>query len=87
MLRPSFIYLDNLRHAKVDNTLFTDKSDLFKSLKANRDRNDYIPSRHKALTQCCIDVGPASETVGHYQYSIGSCLVSMSCVGWFISLP
>ena len=31
----------------------------------------WLPSKHGAFTQCCFNVGPASETVGQHWNSIG----------------
>ena len=42
--------------------------------------NNYVikedPSKHETLNQCWADVGPAAQTLGQHQPSIGS----MSCV-------
>ena len=38
-----------------------------------------VPSRHKSLTQCCIDVGPPSPTLAQHQYNIVS--ISAGVIG------
>ena len=39
---------------------------------------EWIPSKHRKFTQCWFDVGPASETLGQQQTSIGYA----SCLCW-----
>ena len=40
-----------------------------------------MPSKHKALSQCCFNVGPTSKTVGQHQNNIGL----MPRVCWVLS--
>ena len=47
--------------------------------------DDTLPSKHTAMNQCWVNVGPVSQTVAQHQPSIGS-MYCICCVSrWYLS--